>query len=759
MTFLAAEGMVLLLLFCNLFGKNDIIPVELNPISAETWTFREDLGGWYADEQSGPGDLVFGNISLHAGTWQVCLQYETDSFMLNMCTAQDETVSYGALLSNGAHLFAEQESTDYSVWLKENTDGGTVRISYAGSGYALVRGLAIRETNDGAKILFFLTALLAACLDLVLWCRKKVEKGGMSAENKNVCLALGITVLLASLPLMTNYVIGGSDIIFHLMRIEGIKDGLLAGQFPVRIAPEWLYGHGYAASVFYGDTLLYIPALLRLIGFTVQDSYKMFLFLLNAATALTAYECFRRMFGNRYLGVFCSALYTLSIYRFFVLYCGAAMGIAIGMLFLPPLAYGFYRVYTEDVTERNYKTAWIPLTVGYCGLIQSHVLSCELIGGFSIALCLLLWKKTFRRETFVVLFKAVFLSCMISLWFLVPFLDYMIGGDFVIHHVSGRTIQFRGIYLGHLLFTFFRRGANVFYSETGMTDTDPAGVGITLIALLVFFLALVWLMPKEKRKEKYVRIGLAASLTAVCAMVFSMHIFPWDALHRMNIIFEKLISSIQFPNRFLGVATIALTVVAGAAAKLIWKKERIWKVCFAGGSILLLSVSSIYLMNDILYRSPFFYLYNEESMGYGYIAGAEYLPTGTDAELLVYKEPAGSGEIVIEGWEKKGLHVVIACRNDGDGEGYVDMPMLYYKGYRAKGENGRLTVCKGENNAVRVMVPAGYDGEAEVYFGSPWYWRLAEIFSAAALAGCIAAEVKRRKDFMKNGREACQGTA
>ena len=41
---------------------------------------------------------------------------------------------------------------------------------------------------------------------------------------------------------MTDYVIGGGDIVFHMMRIEGVKDGLVSGQFPVRIPPEWLFG-------------------------------------------------------------------------------------------------------------------------------------------------------------------------------------------------------------------------------------------------------------------------------------------------------------------------------------------------------------------------------------------------------------------------------------------------------------------------------------------------------------------------------------
>lgn len=742
---LAVEGILVCLLILNLFGKDAVITIEQTPATEGGWAFREDLGGWYTAEQDGAGSLTFGNISLKAGTYRICLQYTTDTFVRNMCEVSDETVSYGGVATNGTHLYAGKENTDYMMWLKEDTQGLAVKVSYSGEGSLLIKGLTVYETNAGARVALFLAVVCCMCIDAALICLEREKKKGVNAEKRNVALMLGITVLAASLPLMTNYLIGGGDIIFHLMRIEGIKDGILSGQFPVRIAPEWLYGHGYASSVFYGDTLLYLPALLRLIGFTVQDSYKIFIFLLHVSTCAVSYVCFRKIFSNRYLGAFCSVLYTMSVYRIYVTYCRAALGEAEAMVFLPLLVYGFYRVYTEDCHERRYRSAWIPLTAGYCGLIQSHILSCELIGGFSVLLCLVLWKKTFRRQTFAVLLKAVCLACAISAWFIVPFLDYMLRGDFVIHHVSGRTIQDRGLYPAHLLFTFFRRGGNSVFGEQGMVSTDPAGVGISLMAALFFFLGYLWIGGKDVKKEKYVKVGKAAAGVAVLAMVFSLQMFPWDKLQRMNGIFATLISSIQFPSRFLAAATVSLTLVAGVSGALIWHgKDRIWRIGYGCACISLVAVSGLYLVNDILAVSQYFKLYNEESMAYGYIAGAEYLPAGTDAGLLEYSAPEGSALVEVKGWEKEYLHVMVNCENGGE-EGYVEVPMLYYRGYQAFAAESPLTVCPGNNNTVRVMLPAGFDGLVEVGFHSPWHWRLAELVSLVTLCACAAAGVYRKR--------------
>ena len=187
--------------------------------------------------------------------------------------------------------------------------------------------------------------------------------------------------------------------------IEGVKDGLLSGQFPVRLEPEWVNGHGYANGVLYCNALFLFPALLRLLGFTVTASYNMFGIALNVATALIAYYCFAKIFKNHYIGLFCSGLYTLSVFRIYRLMIVTAVGEGSALTFLPLILYGLYRVFTENPREKSYRTAWLPIAFGYAGIMQTHVLTCEITAFLTIIVCLVFIKKIFCLPTFLELAK------------------------------------------------------------------------------------------------------------------------------------------------------------------------------------------------------------------------------------------------------------------------------------------------------------------------------------------------------------------
>ena len=124
-------------------------------------------------------------------------------------------------------------------------------------------------------------------------------------------LWLVFIVALVCLPLAAPGIEGrwGQDLGFHLMRIEGIAEGLENGVFPVKMQGLWMEGYGYPVSVYYGDFLLYIPALLRLCGVPVVAAYKIFVALVNLGTGLLALYSFRKIFGDDRVALVCAAAY------------------------------------------------------------------------------------------------------------------------------------------------------------------------------------------------------------------------------------------------------------------------------------------------------------------------------------------------------------------------------------------------------------------------------------------------------------------
>lgn len=735
---LAAEFILLLLGIAGLFGKNEAYEYGTDDMTVNSGKYTD--GGILIDSASADaaaGEAVdFAGISLPAGTYRVQLKYTTDTDAMNLCYVSDDSMSGGMLRTNGAQLFSGLNSTDYDMMLLKGTSGLVVHIYYDGTGMLSVQGMTIRRTNGFNRIILFCMVCLFTAVNAVCLYREYDRKYQIPVKNKSVAFFLGMIMLAASIHLTVDYMPSGGDLVYHLMRVEGIKDGILAGQFPIRISPEWQQGYGYASPIFYGETVLYIAALFRLIGFTVTTSYRLFMFVVVAATVIIAYECFKKIFRDEYVGVFCSMLYSLSIYRIYKTYLCGSWGECFGIMFLPLTAYGFYRVFTQDINEKSYKRSWIPLTAGFTMLFQSHLLTCEMAGVFTIILCIILWKKVFRKETFIVLAKTVIYSMLLSAWFLIPFADYMLTGDFVIHHVSGRTIQYRGLFPAHLFFTFFINGENVFFDSEGMADSAATGVGIVLVAPLIVFLYLLFSGKAKELTGNEKGVSVTAAAFSVLAMIMSLSFFPWDKVQAVNQITATLVSSIQFPNRFLTIANAGLTIVAGAVAKYaLTNKDKSVKIIYFAGMLLLVAIGNIYLINWSMNNRTPLRVYNSEGMGTGYISGAEYLPYGAKAELFMYHDPVCSGELEVRDYERLSLGASAYMVNSGSEPENAAFSLLYYKGYHAYASDtgAELDCFSGENCEVTVEIPAGFEGNVTVKFVSPIYWRAGELVSIVTL--------------------------
>lgn len=713
----------------------------------------------------------------------------------------DDTVFTGGLLTNGDQFYSGLTKTGFYIWLFESTDQLKVSASYSGEELLETGNLTITETSLlWTMLLTIILAVAAAVLCVfiyILYDRTyQIEKA-----KKNVFLGLSVIVILSSIPLMLGTSISGGDLIYHLHRIEGVKDGLLSGQFPVRLEPEWVHGHGYANGIFYCNSLLFFPAVLRLLGFPITASFNLYCMGLNIATALIAYVSFEKIFRSRVIGLMCSALYTLSIFRIYKLLVVVALGEGTALTFLPLILYGFYTALTGDIKDKKYKDTWIPIALGFAGLVQAHVLTTEITAVLVAILCVIVWKRVFRRETFLVLAKGAAGAALASLWYLVPFLDYYIREDIHIKYISDRTIQERGLYPAQLAFNYWKFGTNPLGGEAGMQHSHAQGLG--LIFVVTFCVAAIlwfsgrWKAGKnplsgseckaDKSDMEYhiaghpiIALGKFGTAIGGALMLMSLVIFPWDKIQAINGFTASMVSSIQFPNRLLGWGTALLTAVFGCC---IWyfknsggkidenevsasedkspKAETGNKNFYYAGVICMLlaiAASSMYYIDYTSRDSVQLKLYNGEGMGFGYISGAEYLIEGTDEEELFYKPPVAGRDVVIGSYTKKYLHVKMECSNTGSLDSYVELPILYYTGYQAvESKTGqKLKVVSGENNVVRVLLPPGFSGSVEVQFVSPIHWRISEIISWVFIAGVILLLVFKRHKTQAAARRQVQ---
>ena len=103
----------------------------------------------------------------------------------------------------------------------------------------------------------------------------------------SIVLLIGI---FFSLWLLKPGIINGHDMTFHLSRIKGLKDSILVGDYKALIHNA-LDGYGYANGLFYGNLLIYIPAIAAILGLNLIKAYKVYVLFTTLASALTMYIC------------------------------------------------------------------------------------------------------------------------------------------------------------------------------------------------------------------------------------------------------------------------------------------------------------------------------------------------------------------------------------------------------------------------------------------------------------------------------------
>lgn len=696
--------------------------------------------------------LLTEGVSLKPGVYTARLYYEMGQDETGSFGVSVQEVSFRGLRYNEVPLYKGAGMRECQFYLTQQVDGLRVDVKGSEDSGLRVLGAEIETGTEGSRIYLFWVILSCVCLDSFVYIVMSHRKNPIPLDKQIALFGIPALTALSSLPVMVDYTIAGADLIYHLLRIEALAESVCRGELGTRIGSVWLAGHGYASSIFYGDTFLVIPALLRILGFSPDSAYRLFVVLVNLATAWIAYACFSRCFHSRYIGMFGSVLYTLQPYRIYNIYNRAAVGEYTAMIFLPLLAWGFYKVYTEDSKRKGYFRNCVILTVGFSGLIQSHMLSCEMVGFFVILLCLILWRKTFQIRIFQVLAFTVAMTVAVNAWFLVPFLDLMTADRYYLGYNVNARIQNRGVLPAHLFYTLQAGGSTSQFAETGMMDTEPIGIGMALLLCLLLWIILQFKYERKNLSEERRRWRKAGNIVfalGVAALSMSTCYFPWDYLSSRNRILAALNGSLQFPTRLTEIAGICIAMMGCiAAAWVLREKESKSKASAILGGISIVSILfGSYQLNDILLtQDGFLRIYSAQGMGsYSEVLEAEYLPEEAALGHMTYHEPVVSEGISMTGYAKDGLKAegYVEAENDG----YIEFPMLYYKGYEAHViDTGEvLSVDKGDNADVRVLFPEGFSGEIQVKYAEMWYWRAAEAVSIISGVGIwIWHEIKRR---------------
>lgn len=706
------------------------VPAQAFDTAQSEWAAVED-GQLVISAASEPLVLMAYGISLRPGAYEIRIRYDSDT------DGREDFFTRGAtfILDSGRKIVTDyinlndsQTEASGRVWVPLSLRGTTdiaACLAYLGKGTVTLSDVQISEIRGYRYACILGLALLGLMLYALYICFFSAEK--KLRRQAGVLLVLAGVVLAASLPNFVDFAYEGHDVSFHLKRIVSLAEELKYGQFPVRMHTTVGNGYGYPLSIYYGDFLLYLPAILYNCAVPLQTCLQIYVLLINALTCAIAYFCLKGMTGHRTLSVLGAALYVLSHYRLTNIYVRSAVGEYTAMAFIPLAVLGIYRIVTA---EKPRFRDWLPLSLGMAGVALSHVLSTEMLAFDLILLCLGCLKRVLSRERLLAIVKAAVLCALLCGWFLVPFADSFFHQSTAIQ-TTELSLQERGTFLVQLFSVFsLGFGDGLYY---GLAGKMPTTIGASLTAGVLVMLCCLYNRHKWQL-TKTAQFGWIRLLLIVAAVNLSMTLacFPWDDLQRMLGRFGSVISSMQFPWRWLAVAVPLLVTGTVLGLQVMERADRSMYLAFAAAIVAGLVISTGYFYFRFINEAPVYPSYFKSAYEG---SDALYYLEGTDTTMLsraVCEVEAGDAEVTAYRKEK-GIARITVENRAGD-EAQIAVPVFAYRGYRAyDGEGKPLETVPGGNNRVAVRVPARYSGEIEVRFVPPLYWRAAELISLMAL--------------------------
>ena len=716
--------------------------------------------GCYLDdsiELENPDDLKYLYMTtpyadLPKGSYRVSIVYATDQERKISYTSKYRT--YSVIADHEEMKLPEGEGkADFYLFSPIGVEEFQVHANYTGAGYFFVESITVQETNAWKNILLFYIVLLSGILDTIMLVYDRLDIQRRKEMRINLLVILSLSIF-TSMPVLSYFMPNGDDLAFHLNRIEAIKTSLLNGQIPNRVSSYWNNGYGYASAVFYGELFLYIPAMLRIIGFSVHAAYKFYIVMVNFATALISFYCFKKVFRNWKAALMGCSLYMLTVYRIVSVFMRAAVGEYTAMVFFPLIFYGLYRIYTEDPKDAGYKRAWIPAMLGYTGVIQSHVISCVMVGMFSGLFGLVFLKRTLQFRRLCQLLKTGAGTILLNPWFLVPFADYFLQGYTNSTGSPLGRFQANGAFFSQI-FTFFQQGTGASYSVAeSFTFPNERNYALGGFMLVIFFYLLIRIW-RGKEKSRIICIGDYSLAFAGIALFMCTVWFPWDWIQQMNGLFRMITRNIQLPWRFLGISCFLLTLTAMSLVCLLESmRDRHLEYGVVTMVCAVSMLSAGWFLYDYTQHGTFGRYYDESDLGSGSVGLGEYIPEDTPQDFSADSHVVpGDSLVVSDEWREAGVYMV-RCENEADQDTSADFPFLPYKGYRCtdKETGEELEVCLDVPGKVRVTIPAGYSGTVAVAYREPWYWRTSEgisLFAAVMGAGYLTISMRRKRDYEK----------
>lgn len=551
------------------------------------------------------------------------------------------------------------------------------------------------------------------------------EKGfNLSTQNYIILLLCCATIIV--LPLIDSKIIPGHDYVFHVTRILDVAEALKEGIFPVRMYVDEVQFWGSPVGIFYPGLFVYIPALLKLAGIPIEICYNFFIAMIIYLGAISSWYGFAMLTRSKITGFYSAVLYISSGWYLIDAYIRNALGELLGLSFLPlAIACMIDFITKSKIPVKHYILGILSISA----IIESHVLT-----GAFLAVCAVFLIVVRIKHISLIIIKRLFCLALVlfllNATFIVPFLVYYIKVPVDLDFVEwfskeGWSIKilfllvvFENFWLLNALYTFFSAYLNKFY-----------GTRLFNNCFLI---------------KKVVSNYIIFFILGLFFIILSSELIPWDFLYPL----KKFLEVMQFPWRFLGIATLFICACGGFGFRMFVQRAKLKNI-----SIMILisivCITNIIVLNNL---NPLPFQKIEQKIYWKRITCStddDYLYRGMNVKELFAMNNQYISEAVIYDWRKS--LTTVSFSYSAKENSIITLPLVNYPGYVAVNQIGEdIPVQENNNHLVMIRLPEG-EGAVKVYYNGLTLFKIADyvtLFSLVVLL-CSISLIQKQKLWSK----------
>ncbi|MGX5378195.1 hypothetical protein ACWCL1_08130 [Ligilactobacillus sp. LYQ135] len=518
-----------------------------------------------------------------------------------------------------------------------------------------------------------------------------------------ILLAATVFILNGRNPLI-NY--RNSDLVFHINRMIGLDNVLT---HPINF--KTFNQIGYGINYFYPWLTLYPVVILMKLFHSVTFGYVAFLYCLNVVTGLIAYYAGKQIYTHRseLKSTVFAVLYMFLNYRILNVYRRFDIGELIAMAFVPLVISALYSILIKN--EKH----GIQLAIGMTLILYSHLLTAILM----LVVCIIMTIACVTRivdvkKSVVEVLKAAFLSMMLSLGFILPYLQQA-------------RLGIASPFLGNLENSAFPVSElinNSLNNTLGNSQITVANLG--LICIVFLFIGLVNLN-KTKDQQLFFILGLIFA-------ILTTKLFPWRLIN-------DSVALLQFPWRFMTFAGVFL-LLYGVSITLDAKRYKFiapFLVVLAIG----LQLSSVVALKSTA-KSENFISENKIGQLLNW-NNLDYFPKESEkmANTISNHEFYANNKKINIKYKVNDDKMTITVPKQADGKD-LNIPVVYYAGTKVfNSSNQELKVYRSNRGTLELKNVNS--GEITITSEYSTLARIGQIISLITLLGIVGYEAFRKK--------------